>query len=206
MTSPRAASPTASSNARSKPHLILASASPRRLSLLAQSGIKPDAVAPADIDETLHRGELPRVYVGRLAVEKARAAANAQAGAIVLAADTTVVCGRRVLHKPETEDEVRRYLALLSGRRHQVLTGIAAIRGDKLRTRIVVTRVSFARLTTTEIDAYVQCGEGIGKAGGYAVQGRAETFVKSINGSYSNVVGLPLYETVTLLRGLGYPC
>jgi septum formation protein len=184
---------------------VLASESPRRLNLLAQGGIVPDAVKPANIDETVKRGELARSYVERLAREKASAVA-ADEGAIVLAADTTVVCGRRLLHKAESPDEVRRYMALLSGRRHQVITGIAARLGDKIRTRIVMTRVSFARLTAAQIESYVQCGEGLGKAGGYAVQGRAETFVKSINGSYSNVVGLPLYETVTMLRGLGYPC
>jgi septum formation protein len=175
------------------------------LNLLAQGGIAPDAVKPAAIDEAVKRGELPRVYVERLAAEKARAVA-ADDNAIVLAADTTVLCGRRLLHKAETGEDVRRYLTLLSGRRHQVMTAIAAIRGDKIRVRTVLTRVSFARLTEEQIESYVQCGEGIGKAGGYAMQGRAETFVKSINGSYSNVIGLPLYETVTLLRGLGYPC
>jgi septum formation protein len=185
--------------------LVLASESPRRLNLLAQGGIVPDAVKPANIDETVKRGELPRGYVERLAREKASAAAAGN-GAIVLAADTTVVCGRRLLHKAETADEVRQYMVLLSGRRHQVITGIAVRLGEKVCTRTVLTRVSFARLRPAQIEGYVQCGEGIGKAGGYAMQGRAETFVKSINGSYSNVVGLPLYETVTMLRGLGYPC
>jgi len=183
---------------------VLASESPRRLNLLKQAGIVPAAVKPAAIDEAVKRGETPRAYVERLAEEKAQAVA--EVGAIVLAADTTVVCGRRLLHKAESADEVRRYMALLSGRRHQVLTGVAALLDGNVRTRIVTTRISFTRLTESEIESYVQCGEGLGKAGGYAMQGRAETFVKSINGSYSNVVGLPLYETVTLLRGFGYPC
>ncbi len=202
MTSPRAASPTASS--KPAPRLVLASESPRRLALLAQAGIVPDAVTPSAIDETQKRSELPRLYAQRLAVEKARAVARGDD--LVLAADTVVVCGRRVLPKAADADEVRRCLAILSGRRHQVMTAIALVQGDKLRTRIVMTRVSFARLGELEIEAYVQCGEGVGKAGGYAIQGRAETFVKSVNGSYSNVVGLPLNETVTLLRGCAYPC
>jgi septum formation protein len=204
MTSPKAASPTASNSSGNRLRLILASESPRRLNLLKQAGVVPDAVKPAAIDETQERNETPRTYVERLAKEKARAVF--EPGAIVVAADTTVVCGRRLLHKAETPEDVRKYLALMSGRRHQVLTGIAALLDDKIRTRIVVTRLSFARLTDEQIESYVQCGEGLGKAGGYAMQGRAETFVKSINGSYSNVVGLPLYETVTLLRGYGYPC
>lgn len=208
MTLPKAASPTASSKPDSKPRLVLASESPRRLSLLKQAGIVPDAVKPAAINEAVRRGELPRVYVERLAAEKARAVAStiADSNTLILAADTTVVAGRRLLHKAENADEVLCYLTLLSGRRHQVMTAIAVIAGDKVRTRTVITRVSFARLTAIEMNTYAECREGEGKAGGYAVQGRAETFVKSINGSYSNVVGLPLYETVTLLRGCGYPC
>src|SRR5690349_12141183 len=144
MTSPRAASPTASSKSE-RPRLVLASESPRRLNLLRQAGIVPDAVQPADIDETQKRGEPPRKYVERLAAEKARAVTVSE-NTIVLAADTTVVCGRQLLHKPETPDAVRRYIAMLSGRRHQVLTGIAAIRDGKLRTRIVPTRISFSRI------------------------------------------------------------
>jgi septum formation protein len=168
--------------------------------LLAQAGIVPDEIRPAAIDETMRRGERPRAYVLRLAIAKANAICAPEA--IVLAADTTVVAGRRLLHKAGSAGEVRRYLTLLSGRRHQVMTAVALLFREKVRTRTVITRVSFARLAESEIEAYVQCGEGLGKAGGYAIQGRAETFVKSINGSYSNVVGLPLYETVTLLRGL----
>jgi septum formation protein len=204
MTSPRAGSPIASNNPRAKPRFILASESPRRLALLAQAGIVPDAILPAAIDETMQRGEHPRAYVLRLAMAKADAVRAPDS--LVLAADTTVVAGRRVLHKAESADDVRRCLTLLSGRRHQVMTAVAVSFRGTIRTRTVITRVSFARLAKSEIDAYVQCGEGIGKAGGYAVQGRAETFVKSINGSYSNVVGLPLYETVALLRGLIWPC
>jgi septum formation protein len=186
---------------------VLASESPRRLALLRQAGVIPDAVKAAAIDETEKRGELPRDYVLRLAIGKAKAVAEKEsATTLVLAADTTVVAGRRFLHKTESAGEVRRCLTLLSGRRHQVLTAIAIVQGDKVRTRIVTTRVSFARLTAAEIAAYIDSREGEGKAGGYAIQGRAETFIKSINGSYSNVVGLPLYETVTLLRGFTYPC
>jgi septum formation protein len=152
------------------------------------------------------KSELPRAYVLRVASAKAQTVATAYPDALVLAADTTVVAGRRFLHKAESDDEVRAYLNQLSGRRHQCLTAVALVKEGNIRTRIVTTRVAFARLTAPEIESYVQCGEGRGKAGGYAIQGRAETFVKSINGSYSNVVGLPLYETVTLLRGNGYPC
>jgi septum formation protein len=168
--------------------------------LLAQAGIVPDEIAPAAIDETMLRGEQPRAYVLRLAIAKANAVRTPDA--VVLAADTTVLAGRRVLHKAGSPQDVRNYLTLLSGRRHKVMTAVAVSFRDNVWTRTVITRVSFARLAESEIEAYVQCGEGIGKAGGYAIQGRAETFVKSINGSYSNVVGLPLYETVALLRGL----
>ena len=206
MTSPRDASPIASS----KPvALVLASESPRRKQLLAQAGIVPDAIAPADIDETIHKNESPRGYVVRLAAGKARAAAERWTGgpALFLAADTTVVCGRRVLHKAEADDEIRGYLKLLSGRRHTVFTGVAVLSPDgKLRTRLSETKIAFIRLTEAEIESYVQCGEGRGKAGGYGIQGRSETFVRHIGGSYSNVVGLPLRETVALLRGGGYPC
>jgi septum formation protein len=185
---------------------VLASESPRRRALLAQAGIEPDAVHPAAIDETPKRGELPRAHALRLAIAKARAAAEAWPGpkALMLAADTVVACGRRVLPKAETEADVRACLSLLSGRRHQVLTAVAVVTGDgPARTRVVTTRVAFKRLTANEIESYVRYGEGVGKAGGYAIQGRAETFVRQLNGSYSNVVGLPLLETVALLRGCG---
>jgi septum formation protein len=180
--------------------LILASASPRRAALLQQAGIVPSRIVAPDVDETAHKGELPRVHALRLAVAKAEAVAAREADAVVLAADTVVALGRRILPKAESAAEVERCLRLLSGRRHQVITAVAAaVPGEKLRTRVVMTRVAFKQLTPQEIAAYVASGEGEGKAGGYAIQGRAEAFVRSINGSYSNVVGLPLYETVGLL-------
>ncbi len=202
MTSPRGASPIASS----KPKLILASESPRRLALLAQAGIVPAAVIPAAIDEAPWKGEVPRVHAQRLAREKAIAVA-AQHEGIVLAADTVVALGRRILPKASSEDEVRACLAMLSGRRHTVITAVAICRSDKLselRQRVAVTHVAFKRFTQTEIESYAACGEGVGKAGGYAIQGRAETFVRFINGSYSNVVGLPLFETAALLSACGF--
>lgn len=185
---------------------MLASESPRRKTLLAQAGVIPDLVAPADIDETEKKGELPRLYVLRLAREKAATIAAREPGALVLAADTAVAVGRRILPKAMSGDDVRQCLDLLSGRRHLVVTAIALSVGDKIRTRTVETRVAFRRLTAGEIDAYVQCGEGEGKAGGYAIQGRAEAFVRLINGSYSNIVGLPLAEAVGMLRAHGFPC
>ena len=199
MTSPRAASITASAK------LVLASASPRRLALLAQAGITPDTVLSTDIDETPKKAELPRVHALRLAAEKARAAQAQHTGAYILAADTVVACGRRILPKAETPDQVRECLSLLSGRRHQVLTAIAVVTPDgRLVTKAAMTRVSFGRLSSDEIAAYVAGGEGQGKAGGYAIQGRAEIFVKAIDGAYSTVVGLPLGMTVGLLEGLGW--
>jgi septum formation protein len=184
--------------------LVLASESPRRKALLAQAGIIPDKVIPAAIDETPLRHELPRAHAQRLAAAKARAVAEA-APAFILAADTVVACGRRILPKAETDDEVRACLTLLSGRRHQVLTAVALLTPDgKLHGRVAMTRVSFLRLTERQIAAYIDGREGLGKAGGYAIQGRAETFVKEIAGSYSNVVGLPLALTVQLLAGCGY--
>lgn len=206
MTSPRGALPIASSSA---PLLVLASESPRRKALLAQAGLTPDAMVAAAIDESIHRNEQPRPYASRLAAAKARAVADAWSGApaIFLAADTVVACGRRILPKAAADDEVRDCLKRLSGRAHRVLTAIAALAPDgKLRTRIVETRVVFQRFDSADIESYVRCGEGLGKAGGYAVQGRAEIFVRRISGSYSNVVGLPLSETISLLRGCGYPC
>jgi len=205
MTSPRDASPIASS----KPSLVLASESPRRLQLLAQVGIVPDAVRAADIDESIHRKEEPRAHAARLAAEKARKVAAQWSGtpAVFLAADTVVALGRRVLPKAADGEQVRDCLKLLSGRAHRVLTAVAVLGpGAKLRTRMVETRLIFDRLDAAAIDAYVQCGEGVGKAGGYAVQGRAEIFVRRIGGSYSNVVGLPLREAISLLRAAGYPC
>jgi septum formation protein len=185
--------------------LILASESPRRKALLAQAGITPDQIVPASIDESIRKGELPRLHAERLAAEKARAVAAIHEGCFVLAADTVVALGRRILPKAEDDGMVKDCLKLLSGRRHQVITAVALIvPGGRLRRRTVVTRVSFIRLTPAQINAYADSREGVGKAGGYAIQGRAETFVKSISGSYSNVVGLPLAETAALLAGCGY--
>jgi septum formation protein len=179
--------------------LILASESPRRKALLAQAGIVPALIVPAAIDESVRKGELPRAHATRLAGEKAHAVALQHEG-YVLAADTVVSAGRRILPKPDNADQVRACIELLSGRRHQVITAVALLTPTgKLRTRVVMTRVSFLRLSAAEIESYVESREGLGKAGGYAIQGRAETFVKEISGSYSNVVGLPLAETVRLL-------
>jgi septum formation protein len=174
---------------------------------LGQAGIVPDQIKAASLDETPLKGELPRTYALRLAVEKAEAIAakTPHTNMLVLGADTVVAAGRRILPKPEDGEGVRQCLELLSGRQHQVLTAVAVVEPDgTVRSRIVTTRVAFRRLTAQEIRTYVDCREGQGKAGGYAIQGRAEIFVRQIAGSYSNVVGLPLAETVLLLRGLGY--
>jgi septum formation protein len=206
MTLPRGALPIASN--KTVP-LVLASESPRRKALLAQAGIMPDAILAAAIDESIHKNETPRAYGLRLAEAKVRAVAERWTGAsaVILSADTVVACGRRILPKAESEADVRSCLKLLSGRNHMVLTAIAALAADgKVRTRIVETRVTLQRLTDADIDSYVRCSEGLGKAGGYAIQGRAEIFVRRLSGSYSNVVGLPLRETVTLLRASGYSC
>ena len=185
--------------------LVLASASPRRLALLRQVGIEPDACEPADLDETPEPGELPPRHAVRLAIAKAALVAARHPQAFVLAADTVVALGRRVLPKAETADEVRRCLALLSGRAHRVHTAVALhAPGAQVVHRRVDTRLHVKRLTRTEIDAYAAGGEGLGKAGGYAVQGAAAAFVIDLQGSYSAVVGLPLYETVNLLRGRGW--
>ncbi len=187
-----------------RPPLVLASASPRRLDLLARIGVVPDAVAPTDTDETPRKGEVPRRLAARLAAAKA-AVAVAPPDALVLAADTVVGLGRRVLPKAATEDEARRCLQMLSGRRHQVATGVALRLPDgRLRQRLVLTAVAFQRLTAPQIEEYVAGGEWRGKAGGYAIQGRAECFVRFLSGSHSNVVGLPLFETAQLLRGAGW--
>jgi nucleoside triphosphate pyrophosphatase len=187
--------------AASIPPLVLASASPRRLELLRQVGLEPAEIDPADIDESPGAGELPRAYAVRMARAKLAAVACRHPGAIVLAADSVVACGRRILPKAETEAEARACLALLSGRRHRVLGGLAVARPDgTVRTRLVETVVRFKRLEAAEIDDYLQSGEWRGKAGGYAIQGRAARFVASLSGSYSNVVGLPLFETVSLLK------
>lgn len=183
--------------------LILASASPRRLSLLAQIGIVPDAVVPTDIDETPRPRELPRALALRLAQAKARAAARA--GAFVLGADTVVGVGRRVLPKAEEVGQARACLTMLSGRRHHVFSAVCVIAPDgREALRVSDTDVIFARLSAAQIAAYLDGGEWRGKAGGYAIQGMAAAYVKALSGSYSAVVGLPLFETAQLLRGLGY--
>jgi septum formation protein len=182
--------------------LILASASPRRLALLAQIGITPDEVLPADVDETPLDNELPRQLAARLAMAKAEAVAELHADAVVLGADTVVASGRRVLGKAKDNVAARQFLELLSGRRHRVYGGICVIApGGVVHHRVVVTQVQFKRLTGAEIDAYLATEEWQGKAGAYAIQGHAGGFVKKINGSYSNVVGLALYETRSLLQG-----
>ncbi|HEY8191487.1 MAG TPA: nucleoside triphosphate pyrophosphatase [Alphaproteobacteria bacterium] len=181
--------------------LILASASPRRLDLLAQVGITPSQILPAEIDETPLKNELPRALAERLAVAKARVV---KGDGFILAADTVVACGRRVLGKAETEDDVRGFLELLSGRRHRVIGGIALIANGKLQSRVVETVVQFKKMEPAEIADYLASGEGIGKAGGYAIQGRAAAYIKAVNGSYSNVVGLSLYDTMQMLKGAGF--
>ncbi len=187
------------------PRLILASASPRRMDLLAQIGIFPDKIAPAHIDETPLKDELPTQLARRLGIGKAGAVAPDHPGDCVLACDTVVAVGRRTLGKAETPDDTRQFLQLLSGRRHRVLGGLTVIdQAGKIHDKLVSTAVVFKRLEKREIDDYIDCGEWHGKAGGYAIQGRAATFVKKISGSYSNVVGLPLFETSMLLKGLGY--
>lgn len=184
--------------------LILASASPRRLELLARLGVTPDAVTPADIDETPLKGELPIVYARRMAA--AKAAAVAQAGALTLAADTVVAAGRRILPKTESEDEARICLSLLSGRRHRVHSALTLVGGDgRARHKLSSSIVTFKPLSAAELDAYVASGEWRGKAGGYAIQGRAEALVRALSGSFSGVMGLPLFETRALLRAAGYP-
>ncbi len=185
--------------------LVLASASPRRLELLSRIGVVPDHVAPTDIDETPLKKETPRRLATRLAREKARAGAVNAPGSYVLAADTVVAVGRRLLEKAADEAEARRFLELLSGRNHRVLTGVAVAAPDgREASRLSETTVAFKRLSAQEIDAYLASGEWEGKAGGYAIQGLAGAFVRHLNGSYTGVVGLPLYETRSLLEGLGW--
>jgi len=184
--------------------LVLASASPRRLELLRQVALVPDEVDPAEIDETPLKDELPAHHAVRLAAAKARAVAARHPGAFVLGADTVVACGRRILPKAEAVATARRCLALLSGRRHRVHGGVALVTPEgKLASRHVQTIVAFKRLSEAEIAAYLAASEWRGKAGGYAIQGLAALFVRQIGGSYSNVVGLPLFETAALLAGQG---
>ena len=186
--------------------LILASASPRRIDLLARIGVTPDHVQPADIDESVPRGELPRAHALRLAREKAAAVAELFPDDLVLAADTVVAVGRRILPKVEDEATLRACMKLLSGRRHRVLTGVALAGPDgAMRERLVETMIAMKRLSAEEIDYYASHGEWHGKAGGYALQGYGEVYVRHIAGSYSNVVGLPVAETRHLLKAAGYP-
>lgn len=188
----------------SRPRLVLASASPRRLDLLAQIGITPDEIDPAEIDETPRKAELPRDHAARLAGEKVAAVRARHPDAVILAADTVVALGRRILPKAEDEATARHCLSMLSGRRHKVIGGISVIGADGREwRRLVTSSVKFKRLETAEIDAYIARGEWDGKAGGYAIQGRAAALIPWIEGSYSNVVGLALYETAQLLRSAG---
>ncbi|MBX3503136.1 MAG: septum formation protein Maf [Alphaproteobacteria bacterium] len=183
--------------------LVLASASPRRLELLRQIGIEPVRIAPADVDETPARRELPLAYARRMA--RAKAAAVVSAGDIVLAADTVVACGRRILPKADTAQAARACLDLLSGRRHRVLGAVCVVAPDGTRReRLVASVVRFKRLSPAEIESYLSSGEWSGKAGGYAIQGRAAGFVSFLSGSYSNVVGLPLFEVTQMLRAGGW--
>ena len=191
-----AASPT--------PTLVLASSSPRRRELLAQIGVEPARIVSPDIDEEPRKGELPRPYAQRMAREKALAVPR-QPGEIVLAGDTTVAAGRRIFPQANDAGEAARFLEALSGRRHRVFSAVAVVDGEgKLRERVSDSIVRFRRLTAQEIAAYAASGEGIGKAGGYAIQGRAAGLIDFIAGSHSGIVGLPLYETRTLLKSAGY--
>jgi septum formation protein len=195
-----------------RPKLVLASGSPRRLSLLNQAGIEPEALRPTDLDETPLRGELPRACANRLARAKADAALelvrtdDELKGSYILSADTVVAVGRRILPKAELLDQAAQCLRLLSGRNHRVHSAVCLVTpNESFRQRLVETRVRFKRLSDEDIEAYLASGEWRGKAGGYAAQGIAGSFMVKIVGSYSNVVGLPLYETTTLLAGEGYP-
>jgi septum formation protein len=195
-----------------RPKLVLASGSPRRLALLNQAGIEPDTLVPVEVDEVPKKGELPRALATRLARAKAEAALEAVKrseelrGSFILTADTVVAAGRRILPKADMLDEAAQCLRLLSGRNHRVYTGICLVTPkEAFRQRLVETRVRFKRLSPDDLEAYLASGEWRGKAGGYAIQGLAGSFVVKIVGSYTNVVGLPLYETVALLTGEGYP-
>ena len=184
--------------------LILGSGSPRRLDLLGTMGVTPDAIRAPDIDESPRKGELPRPYCLRLAQEKARAVVVDAPGDVVLAADTTVAVGRRILGKPADEGEARAFLSPLSGRRHHVITALAVRRGDRLWSRAVDSQVRVKLLTPQEIDAYIATGDWRGKAGGYAIQGPFAAHVPWIQGSHSAIVGLPLHETALLLQAAGH--
>lgn len=187
-----------------RPRLVLGSASPRRLELLGQMGIVPDDIRPADIDETPLPRELPRPYCARVTLEKARAIRR-EPGEIVLAADTTVAVGRRILGKPQDKDEAASFLALMSGRRHRVITSVAVVSDDGARQRDVVSAVRLARLTKHDIEAYLATDDWKGKAGAYAIQGPAAVFIPWIEGSFTAIMGLPIFETGRLLAAAGYP-
>ena len=186
------------------PRLILGSASPRRRALLAQIGVTPDDVRPADIDETPLKGELPRPYCTRVTLSKAEATTR-NAGEIVLVADTTVAMGRRIFGKPEDAKEAAAFLHALSGRRHRVITCVAVVSDKGTRHRVVESVVKMKRLSDVEVNGYLSSGDWDGKAGAYAIQGPAGTFIPWISGSYSAIMGLPVAETAVLLRDAGYP-
>ncbi|MBY0530474.1 MAG: Maf-like protein [Xanthobacteraceae bacterium] len=195
-----------------RPKFVLASGSPRRLALLAQIGLEPDALMPAEVDETPDRGELPRTLAVRLAREKAekvieRVRDNEELrGAYILGADTVVAVGRRILPKPDLLEEAAACLRLLSGRTHRVYSGVCLVTPqNSIRTRLVESRVRFKRLSSLDLESYLASGEWRGKAGGYAIQGLAGSFVVKLVGSYPNVVGMPLFETATMLMGEGFP-
>lgn len=186
------------------PELVLASSSPRRIELLAQVGIVPDHIDPADIDEAPLKGETPPRLAARLATTKAQVVAARRPEAVVIAADTVVAVGRRFLEKAADEAEATRFLKLLSGRNHRVFTGVAVVRNGQVSSRVNETRVTFKPLSQAEIAAYVAGGDWRGKAGGYGIQGPAAAFIQRIVGSHSSVMGLPLYEAVQLLHGVGW--
>jgi septum formation protein len=188
----------------SQPQLVLASASPRRLDLLTQIGVQPDLVSAADLDETPQKGELPAAYARRIALAKAQAVGAGHDG-LILAGDTVVACGRRILPKAETADSASACLRLLSGRQHRVYGGIALITADqRLLLRVVCSKVKFRRLNAADIDACIAAGDWQGKAGGYAIQGFAARYIRYIDGSYSNIVGFSLYDVAALLDTAGY--
>ncbi|MGB0905086.1 MAG: Maf family protein [Mangrovicoccus sp.] len=183
---------------------ILGSGSPRRLDLLAQLGVRPDAIRPPDIDETPLKGELPVPYCNRITRQKVQAV-QSDRDDVTLCADTTVALGRRILGKPEDADQARRFLRLMSGRRHKVITVVTAKRGDVLRQTPVVSQIKLKILSDQELDHYIASDEWRGKAGGYGIQGKAAVFAPWIQGSFTGIVGLPLAETAQLLQGMGYP-
>jgi len=187
----------------SRPRLVLGSASPRRLEILRQIGVTPDDIRPADIDEAPFKGELPRAYCRRVAETKARAVQR-EPGEIILAADTTVAVGRRILGKPADAIEAARFLALLSGRRHRVITVVALVDDSGIRAREVISKVRLQGLSDADIDGYLATDDWKGKAGAYAIQGPAGAFIPWISGSYTAIMGLPVHDTARLLAAAGY--